>query len=100
MQFVCFILEDATNAAILQNFREDNLFFKYYPVLFCSLLSCPGLVCIFDPKTKRTTLASMESHKDRPTGFKITAAELCTSDGSQSPPNLVCNKLVHNSSAA
>lgn len=90
MQFVSLISEDATNAAILQNFPEDTLFFKYYLVLFFSLLSCPGLVLIFGPKTKGTTLASVESHKDRSTGFKITAAELSMSDGSQSFLQALC----------
>ena len=40
----------------------------------------------------------MESHKDRPAGFQITAAELATSDGSQSSPCLVYTELVYNSS--
>lgn len=90
MRFVSLISEDATNAAILQNFPEDTLFFKYYLVLFFSLLSRPGLVLIFGPKTKGTTLASVESHKDRSTGFKITAAELSVSDGSQSFLQALC----------
>lgn len=42
----------------------------------------------------------MGSHKDRPTGFKVTAAELAMSDGSQSPPCLVYKELVYDSSAA
>lgn len=59
----------------------------------------PGFILIFSLTTKETTLASRESHEDRPTRFKITAAEFCTSGGSQSSPRLVDNKIVCNCSA-
>lgn len=95
-----FISEDVTNSSTLQNFPEEDIwFFKYYLAHFCPLLTCPGFIFIFGPKTKERTLASVESHKDRPTGFKMTAAELATSDGGQSSLRLVYKELVYNSSA-
>lgn len=64
-----------------------------------SIINVPMLYSHFWSQNNERTLASMESHKDRPSGFTITAAELATSDGSQSSPRLVYKELVCNSSA-
>lgn len=75
-------------------FSSITLFFSahYYPV--------QALFAFLIPKQNGQLWQAWRAIKTGQLGFKITAAELCTSDGSQSPPNLVCNKLVHNSSAA
>lgn len=64
-----------------------------------SIINVPMLYSQFWSQNNERTLASMESHKDRPSGFTITAAELATSDGSQSSSRLVYKEPVYNSSA-
>lgn len=64
-----------------------------------SIINVSMLYSHFWSQNNERTLASMESHKGRPTGFTFTAAELATSDGSQSSPCLVYKELVYNSSA-
>lgn len=64
-----------------------------------SIINVSMLYSHFWSQNNERTLASVESHKGRPSGFTITAAELATSDGSQSSSRLVYKELVYNSSA-